>query len=98
MIRVGFDGVLTISTQITANWTANGNPLGTSYIAQISNDPNFGSITSSTTINTFGTFAALVPNTTYYMRVQAVNAGPLRHHIAAFTKRYTTKFRMASGV
>jgi len=64
-----------LANQITANWTANGNPTGTTYIAQISVDPGFNTITSSTTSNAFATFAGLVSNTTYYMRVQALNAG-----------------------
>ena len=65
------------ATQITANWLANGNPVGTTYIAQISIDPGFGTATSSITFNTFATFTGLSPNIQYFMQVQALNAGSI---------------------
>jgi hypothetical protein len=52
-----------------------GTPAGTTYVAQISIDPGFGTFTSSTTSNTFATFNSLSTNTTYYMRVQAISQG-----------------------
>ena len=71
---VGTPPVVLSSTQITANWTANGNPSGTSYLAQISQDPGFSVIAgSATTPNTSTTFSAMAPNTTYFMQVSAVN-------------------------
>jgi hypothetical protein len=72
-VAAAASGVL--ANQITANWTANGNPAGTTYVAQISIDPGFGTFTSSTTSNTFATFNSLSTNTTYYMRVQAISQG-----------------------
>ena len=70
---VGTPPVVLSSTQITANWTANGNPSGTSYLAQISQDPGFSSSTTVTTSNLSVTFPNLNPNTTYFMQVSAVN-------------------------
>src|SRR5262249_25859230 len=64
------------ATQITANWTAGTNPVGTSYIAQVSTDALFNAITSSAnTTNTSAVFPGLTPYTTYFARVQAVNFG-----------------------
>ena len=63
-----------LSTQITANWTSGGNPLNTMYIAQISTDSNFTTFAPITTLNLFSTFTGLTPNTTYFMRVQALNS------------------------
>ena len=62
------------TNQITANWGNNNNPPGTTYVAQISVDPGFSSGPSSSTVNTFAAFLGLLPDTTYFMRVQAVNA------------------------
>ena len=63
-----------LSTQITANWGANNNPAGiTSYRADISQDAGFASFTPIITTNTFVTFPSLTSNTTYFMRVSAIN-------------------------
>ena len=63
-----------MSTQITANWGSNNNPVSiTSYRADISQDAGFVSFTPFITTNTFVTFSSLTSNTTYFMRVSAVN-------------------------
>jgi len=63
-----------LSTQITANWSANNNPApATSYRADISQDAGFVSYTPFTTTNLSFTFPNLTPNTTYYLRVSAIN-------------------------
>ena len=68
------------SSGLTFNWTANGNPQNTTYVAEISKD-NFVSISLSSTTPTIpAAFTGLTPNTTYTARVRAVNfsgnAGP----------------------
>src|SRR5439155_1582404 len=55
------------------NWTAGGNPAGTIYLAQIALDAGFTAPTSSSTVNTSAIFSSLSSNTTYYMRVSAIN-------------------------
>lgn len=61
--------------QITANWTDGGNPAGTRYLAQASTDSAFGAITSaSNTTNVMAILIDLTPNTTYFLRVRAVNS------------------------
>ena len=63
------------SSQLTANWDANGNPAGTNYLAQLTTDATFNTITAfSTTANTSSTFSGLLANTTYYTRTQASNS------------------------
>ncbi|MCX7956948.1 MAG: fibronectin type III domain-containing protein [Endomicrobia bacterium] len=61
------------SSQITFNWTANNNPSGTIYTAEISADNNFITATSSVTSVASATFYNLSANTTYYLRVKATN-------------------------
>ncbi|HBA59491.1 MAG TPA: hypothetical protein DCZ92_01440 [Elusimicrobia bacterium] len=73
-----FSGVT--SSGLAFNWTANGNPQNTTYLAEISKD-NFVSVSlSSTTLNIPAAFTGLTPNTTYTARVRAINfsgsAGP----------------------
>lgn len=65
-------------TSATANWGLGGNPAGTRFIAQASSDPAFGfGVSSSHTANTSWLLQGLDPNTTVYVRVQAVNHGGL---------------------
>ncbi|MBI4370753.1 MAG: fibronectin type III domain-containing protein, partial [Elusimicrobia bacterium] len=60
------------ASSITANWGANGNPIGTAYLAQISTD-SFATVNaSSQTLNTNTAFLGLTANTTYYFQVRAV--------------------------
>lgn len=55
-------------------WTTNGNPSGTNYVAEISANNFVGILDSSSTLLTGATFSlGLNPNTTYYARVKAVN-------------------------
>ncbi|MFA6093317.1 MAG: fibronectin type III domain-containing protein [Elusimicrobiota bacterium] len=56
------------------SWEVGANPAGTEYLAQISTD-EFSTVNlSSRTLAASATFQALVPNTTYYLRVHAFNA------------------------
>lgn len=66
--------VLAVSnSSITLSWGNNNNPSYTDYVAQISTN-NFSTLNaSSRTLNTSATFFGLVPNTVYYLQVQALN-------------------------
>ncbi len=65
-------------SSMTVDWLANADPAGTVYLAQLSTDAFTTLNTSSQTLNLSATFQALVPNTTYYLRVQAIGwAGAL---------------------
>lgn len=58
------------------SWSANGNPPGAVYEADVSTGAAFASLTqSSFTANTSAVFAGLGANTTYFLRVSAVNVG-----------------------
>jgi phosphodiesterase/alkaline phosphatase D-like protein len=62
---------LVAQSSVVATWTANGNPLGTEYVATASTAPDFsGVILTSRTAGTSMLFAALSANTTYHFRVQ----------------------------
>ena len=66
-----FSGVT--SSGLTLWWTTNGNPQGTTYVAELSRD-NFVTISlSSTTRDIPAAFTDLAPNTTYTARIKAVN-------------------------
>src|SRR5205814_4755583 len=63
-------------TSVTVNWLTGGNPSNvTKYIVQLSTVSDFltGQLKSSTTYNLSGTFINLIPDTTYYAQVKAVN-------------------------
>jgi len=58
---------------LTAAWAANGNPAGTLYQLQISTD-GFATLSgSSRTAALDATVSGLIPNTTYELRVRAIN-------------------------
>lgn len=73
-VASGFTNVF--STQLTANWLANGNPTGTLYEAQLSTDATFlTGVVSSGFVSTLGfMFGTLLPTTPYYVRVRAQNS------------------------
>ncbi len=54
-------------------WSANGNPAGTTYVAQVSSDNFFSLTDSSITLMTSATFFTLTPGTQNFLRVLAVN-------------------------
>ena len=54
-------------------WTANSNPAGTVYLAQVSTDAFATVNESSRTLSLSATFQSLLPNTTHHLRVQALN-------------------------
>jgi hypothetical protein len=59
---------------ITPRWLANSNPLDTLYLAELDDNSDFSPIIdSSVTVLSSATFSGLLPNTTYYARVTAIN-------------------------
>ncbi len=62
-------------TSVTVTWSNNSNSTLTSYVTQLSTVSDFGSgnVLSSTTRVVSAEFTGLVPATTYYTRVKAVN-------------------------
>lgn len=67
--------VSAVSTSaLTAHWVDAFNPAGTDYRSDLSTDAFSTLNASSRTANLFATFAALLPNTTYFLRVLAFNA------------------------
>lgn len=61
-------------SSIQANWSNNGNPPNkTKYLCEISQDNFENIITSSQTYNLYAIFDNLLPNTTYYFKVKAIN-------------------------
>jgi len=74
---VGFNGIML--HQLQANWTPNGNPAGTLYLAILSTAsfPSANGLSgnqSSTTANTSMTFSGLSINTRYYADVAVLNS------------------------
>ncbi len=68
-------GTLTLvtSTLIGASWGTNGNPVGTAYAVDLSTN-NFATVAQSNPATSGSTsFASLAPNTTYQLRVSAVD-------------------------
>ncbi|HOX21867.1 MAG TPA: fibronectin type III domain-containing protein, partial [Elusimicrobiales bacterium] len=64
------------SPAIAAQWVSNGNPYGTEYRAQISDDPAFETILAST--NTYelnAVFSGLAKNIMYYVRIAVMDNG-----------------------
>jgi hypothetical protein len=70
-VAAAFTGVT--ATGLTSNWAANGNPAGTTYVAEASSD-TFVTFAASVTFNTSAAFAGLQSNTTYQVRVRALNS------------------------
>jgi hypothetical protein len=68
--------VSAVSTgSVTVGWTANGDPAGTQYVAQLSTSAGFGgTVLVSSTVATSAAFGGLNANTTYYTRVEAFNS------------------------
>src|SRR5207245_9157453 len=67
------------TSQIQANWTANGNPAGTQYraIESVAPSPSSNGLSGNQTVNTtslFAVFTGLAPNTLYYVDVTAASA------------------------
>jgi hypothetical protein len=72
-IFVPFSAVTT--TQIQANWNAPANPVGTLYELQTSSTPCFSCLTTSSfTYSVSVATSGLIPNTTYFFRVLALNS------------------------
>lgn len=61
-------------TSATVNWQGNGNPGGVNYYCEISSYPDYVPLNdSSATLNSYAVFPALIPGTTFYARVRAVD-------------------------
>jgi len=63
-------------TSLKASWTSgsNGNPSYTTYEVDRSTDPAFGlAVSTSFVVGTSSSPSALLPNTSYYFRVRAIN-------------------------
>ncbi len=59
---------------ITLTWLKNLNPADTRYLVEMADNPSFSpALPSSTTVLLSSTFYGLLPNTTYYSRVTAIN-------------------------
>jgi len=59
---------------ITLTWLANSNPADTRYFVEMADNSSYSPAeTSSTTMLSSATFSGLLPNTTYYSRVTAIN-------------------------
>jgi len=63
------------ATGLSANWTANGNPTGTMYMAQVSTDAFVTVVAASQTLNVSAGFSNLTPNTAYALRVGVLGSG-----------------------
>ena len=75
------------TSQMQANWTANGNPNGTLYTAilSIAPSPSTNGLNTNITLTTIGTsvlFLGLSPDTVYYVEVKATNSNGSSAHIA----------------
>ena len=72
-------------TEMTVTWGADGNPDGTLYVIEISNDPGFHPVSERiTTTDLSATFAGLTPGTQYYFHVQAID--PKTNATSAFSR------------
>lgn len=73
-----------LPTELTANWDAGGNPAGTPYTFQISQDP--GMTAQVQTFSTTGTsfhVTGLAPSTPYFMQVFATNSAGIPTAVTA---------------
>lgn len=63
-------------TRFNAAWEAGGNPAGTNFSVEYSTDSGFAAAVSTASVltSTSTQFTSLVPGSTYYTRVKAVNA------------------------
>ena len=59
---------------ISATWSANGNPSGTSYSIQWSTSSDFSVVRSTIISQTYATVSGLSSETLYYLRVQSINS------------------------
>ncbi|PCI40665.1 MAG: hypothetical protein COB53_00635 [Elusimicrobia bacterium] len=74
-IPISLTPVILSTADFSLSWTANNNPAGTLFLAEMGTDPDISAgVQTSGWINaTFTTFTALSPNTTFYARVRARN-------------------------
>jgi len=60
------------TSSLTVAWTNGGNPPGTHYLAQISNQSDYGVVVTSITENESATFTGLLGNSSWYIRLRAI--------------------------
>lgn len=77
-----------VEDALTAGWTDGGNPAGTEYRAEASTNAFATVSVASVTRNAFALLPGLTPNTTYALRVQALNGDGLG---TAFTALGSTR-------
>ncbi|MDA8242660.1 MAG: fibronectin type III domain-containing protein [Elusimicrobia bacterium] len=88
-------------TSLTLNlrWSSNSNPPDTRYLVEMDDDPAYGSPqTSSTTVLSSATFSGLIPNTTYYSRVTAINRRGRATPAVDFSPTATGAYDPVAGV
>ncbi len=88
---------------MTLTWQTNSNPADTRYLVEMDDDPAFATPEpSSTTVLSSATFSALIPNTTYYSRVTAINRLNRRSQPVDFspmaTGAYDPEYQAYSGL
>ncbi|MDA8131257.1 MAG: hypothetical protein M0011_07100 [Elusimicrobia bacterium] len=87
-------------TSLTLNlrWSANSNPADTRYLVEMADNPAYGSPQpSSTTVLSSATFSGLIPNTTYYSRVTAINRLGRRTTTVDFSPTATGAYDPTAG-
>ncbi|MFA6029092.1 MAG: fibronectin type III domain-containing protein [Elusimicrobiota bacterium] len=96
--------VVASPSAVTANWLANGNPGGTSYLAEASLDAGFTSVVADSgwVAALTADFSSLSPDTLYYLRVRSRNsvsvAGPATALPSARTLAFAPSPASPSGV
>ncbi|MDE2293535.1 MAG: S8 family serine peptidase [Elusimicrobia bacterium] len=88
-------------SSVSAAWTAGPNPAGTRYRAELAADQAFSiGLNSSTTFGTSALFSGLAKNTSYYLRVTALNWGgaPSAYSASAGTSTLTSEAAAGSPV
>ncbi len=84
-------------SSMSVQWTANGNPPGTTFEADLSLSANFASATTSATLSTTALYTSLSPNATYYARLRALNGDGVATVYSSALSTYTWPAAPVSG-